>query len=400
MTLLRFCACTLVCMLLASSAAADHIVDGVLSSGEWPPTTFVGSDTREATINDFWDVMDVWMDVPGIQQDTIWLAWKALDSLVIDNESGLYVECIISFDRDEDGYADSRLRWSYSDDFTPAFSTVYAETCTNVPPWQINGYGAVAWQDSAIEFWVLRDDMGFRAGALPPDHCVPLYLIFDNGNTGTGSEDDRFPDQDLGWTEYCDPDIPVELTTFRVWPTFGRVDVVWETASETDNLGFLLYRTTGAAWIPLTTSLIEARGSSAMGASYHYADRSVEPGLTYWYRIVDVSTDGVETSHGPVEVLVPVSAERIAIATPEPNPVREAAEVRYTLVVPGETSLVLYDCAGRSCTTLAVGTLEAGSHSATLARVGDDGTRLPAGLYFLRLVCPSGAASRRVILAD
>jgi hypothetical protein len=394
-------AAVLVCLMLAGVAVADHIADGVLSSGEWPPTTFVGSDTREATINDEWDVMDVWMDVSsGSQQDTIWLAWKALDSLVIDNESGLYVECIISFDRDEDGYADSRLRWSYSDDYMPAFSTVYAETCANVPPWTINGYGAVAWQDSAVEFCVRRDAMGFKPGALPPDHCVPLYLIFDNGNTGSGSEDDRFPDQGIGWTEYCDPDVPVELTSFHAWPVHGQVELRWETASETDNLGFLIYRSAGDGWSLVTRALIEARGSDAGGASYSYVDREVEPGTTYWYRLVDISTGGVETSHGPVQAVIPSAPVRVSVEVPTPNPVREASEIGYTITASGTASLVLYDCAGRAREVLVEGSVETGSHTVTLGRVAADGTRLPAGLYLLRLVCPSGAASRRIIIAD
>ncbi|MEM8558572.1 MAG: DUF1501 domain-containing protein, partial [Bacteroidota bacterium] len=64
-----------------------------------------------------------------------------------------------------------------------------------------------------------------------------------------------------------------------------------------------------------------------------------------------------------------------------PNPFRQRTQLGFTLPEAADVDVALYDTAGRRLRTLMRGPLDAGAHPMTL-----DGTRLPAGIYFVRLV--------------
>ena len=76
----------------------------------------------------------------------------------------------------------------------------------------------------------------------------------------------------------------------------------WETASEIDNLGFNLYRSTkkDGRYTKLNKSLIPGLISSPTGQSYTYADKNVIKGKLYYYKLEDIDLSGKKTMHGPV----------------------------------------------------------------------------------------------------
>jgi len=94
----------------------------------------------------------------------------------------------------------------------------------------------------------------------------------------------------------------VELISFTATGLDSAVDLAWQTASETHNLGFQLYRSTAAdgPWTQITASLIPGLGSSPEGASYGYRDSGLANGTSYFYLLEDVETTGATRRHGPV----------------------------------------------------------------------------------------------------
>ncbi len=104
------------------------------------------------------------------------------------------------------------------------------------------------------------------------------------------------------------PPTGVTLVRFTaVTDPTGRVELRWETASETDIVGFYVERlVTGeggaAAWARMNTALIPARGGAAIWTEYRLTDR-VDPGA-YAYRLVVMNSGRPPTYHGPVSVRV------------------------------------------------------------------------------------------------
>ena len=94
----------------------------------------------------------------------------------------------------------------------------------------------------------------------------------------------------------------ITLAAFDAQWNEEQVAVTWETVSETDNLGFNLYRSTSETELgeKINGEMIPAQASgSTQGASYTYMDSSVVPGVTYWYTLEDVDTSGGTSLHGP-----------------------------------------------------------------------------------------------------
>jgi hypothetical protein len=102
----------------------------------------------------------------------------------------------------------------------------------------------------------------------------------------------------------------VKLMSFTATGLDQAVDLLWQTGSELDNLGFHLHRSSSSSgpWTRLTASLIPGLGSSPLGASYSWHDPGLVNGQRYYYRLEDVDLSSMSTFHGPVSA-VPQAAE-------------------------------------------------------------------------------------------
>ena len=97
----------------------------------------------------------------------------------------------------------------------------------------------------------------------------------------------------------------VTLANFKATSFQNGIRVHWNTASEADNLGFHLWRATGEGWktgdysqvIRLTEELIPSKGDKVGGYPYSYIDSNVESGITYYYGLVDIDSNGQSTTH-------------------------------------------------------------------------------------------------------
>jgi hypothetical protein len=118
-----------------------------------------------------------------------------------------------------------------------------------------------------------------------------------------------------GWTTLFDdlatwggPSIPVELASFAATPGRGCVVVSWSTNSETDNLGFWVWRSLdGEEYARLNDALISGQGTSSVPMSYRYTDGDVRAGTQYYYQLEDVDVSGSGTFHGPIQVVYEAS---------------------------------------------------------------------------------------------
>ena len=112
---------------------------------------------------------------------------------------------------------------------------------------------------------------------------------------------------DMGYHSRTNNPSYIELESFGAKATPDSVVLTWETASEVNNAGFVLYRTlAGETNYEMISGLIEAEGNTSTGASYNFEDCSVNSGKTYVYWLVDIDTSGEWTAHGPVSATVPM----------------------------------------------------------------------------------------------
>jgi len=101
----------------------------------------------------------------------------------------------------------------------------------------------------------------------------------------------------------------VNLLSFTARPGLccgqGCILLAWETASEQDNVGFHLYRSTrlDALGERVNETLIPSSvPGGEQGSVYEFLDELVLPGVTYYYTLEDVDFSGNRTAHGPVAI--------------------------------------------------------------------------------------------------
>jgi hypothetical protein len=136
-------------------------------------------------------------------------------------------------------------------------------------------------------------------------------------------------------------------------------------------------------WTTLALEVREDRGESIA---------IDEPGAKY-YRLQVHLTDGSRTTFGPVASGVTLAGSELA-AWPNPSsgPVRLDFSTSHT----GRVQITVVDVAGRVVRRLVDATKTAGPHALSWDGLREDGTRVPAGIYFVRMAAPDRTLVRSV----
>ncbi len=95
--------------------------------------------------------------------------------------------------------------------------------------------------------------------------------------------------------------LSVTVTSFSATSESGHILVTWETGMEMNNQGFNLYRNTNTATLGerLNDTLIPSESSGGAGAMYEWHDLQVESGVTYYYWLEAVGSQGNTARYGP-----------------------------------------------------------------------------------------------------
>ena len=113
----------------------------------------------------------------------------------------------------------------------------------------------------------------------------------------------------------------VELIDFSAIPEDGRVILRWETATELDNAGFYINRSTelDSGYQRINTTIIPASGDGLTGADYEYTDEGVTNGIEYWYRLEAIDLNQNSTFYDAVLAVPGSSGTALPTTTPSPT---------------------------------------------------------------------------------
>ena len=180
---------------------------------------------------------------------------------------------------------------------------------------------------------------------------------------------------------------PVELLGFSVSARDNAVELSWSTATETENLGFHIYRseTPAGDYNRATRQMIYGAGNSSRQTNYSWRDADVLSGKTYYYKLADFDFNGNVTFHGPVLATAGMLPEAFTLEQNYPNPFNPSTRIAFSLPQAGHVKLTIYDVLGRVVRTLVSGELAAGTHLVTWKGTNDAGTRVASGIYLYTL---------------
>jgi hypothetical protein len=170
--------------------------------------------------------------------------------------------------------------------------------------------------------------------------------------------------------------VPVELASFTASVNENDVTLSWATASEANNHGFEIQRSSGSEFV--TIAFVDGHGTTTESHTYSYTDNNLNS-ASYTYRLKQVDFDGTFEYSNAIEVNVNTPNEFV-LDQNYPNPFNPSTMISFRLAVDSKVSLKVFNVLGQEVATLLNGNLVAGSH-----QVDFNASALNSGVYLYKI---------------
>jgi photosystem II stability/assembly factor-like uncharacterized protein len=180
------------------------------------------------------------------------------------------------------------------------------------------------------------------------------------------------------WKRPLSDILPVELTSFTAIAWKGSVLLKWNTATELNNSGFDVERSSNKTdWGKV--GFVKGNGNSTMAISYSYVDKSTSKAGKYYYRLKQVDNNGSFQYSNVAEVEFGAPSS-YALNQNYPNPFNPSTKISYLLKDKGFVKLKVYGIKGELIKELVNELKDAGYYESEF-----DGKGLASGVYIYRL---------------
>ncbi len=180
--------------------------------------------------------------------------------------------------------------------------------------------------------------------------------------------------------------VAVEITGMSVRWTGNAVSLCWTTASESDNLGFHIYRSDSAngTYELVSDHLLPGAGNSSSQKNYSYLDAEVQAGRTYYYKIADVNYQGTERLHSAMAINTSLPDD-FSLQQNYPNPFVHDTRISFAVRDEADMQLTIRNLNGETVRTLLQGRINKGLHQVLWDGRDDQSRPLPSGVYWFSL---------------
>lgn len=202
------------------------------------------------------------------------------------------------------------------------------------------------WMTEASQATGYQYDVTLLPGSnLMAQHGIDDNIIAEGGRLAENCPDDtRLSADNLSNLSYFDivglsPNLAIELE--RIWAEKANNEIIihWITASETNNAGFELQKSTDAANFE-RIAWIDGQGNSTVATNYKYVDADIQEDIVYYYRLKAIEIDG-KYEYSPI-----VSATYegdFADAQVFPNPIRQNEKLSLIAISNGQLHINIFD---------------------------------------------------------
>ena len=205
----------------------------------------------------------------------------------------------------------------------------------------------------------------------------------------------------FGWGD-GEQQLPVNLTSFEALAGDRSAVLNWTTASEQDNAGFHIERSTdGENFMRVTNQMIEGAGTSSNNNDYTYTDSHLNNGVHYTYRLIDVDINGYEyINEITAEVTPSFLGEAIVITEYKlhqnyPNPFNPTTNIVYDVLDQGMVTLKVYNVMGQEVTELVHELKDNGRYATAFNSAG-----LSSGIYFYTVKVNNFTDTKKMLLVQ
>jgi hypothetical protein len=172
--------------------------------------------------------------------------------------------------------------------------------------------------------------------------------------------------------------VPVELTAFFALNTANGILLKWTTASESNNSGFMIERSSSLTspvqeWNEL--GFVHGKGTTLEISDYEYTDNVSRPGK-YYYRLKQIDFDGTFTYSNIVESEIS-GPDVINLSQNYPNPFNPSTVIKFSLPVDSYVKIELFNSLGEKVDELTNREYSIGNHE-----INFDASKLSNGVYY------------------
>ena len=207
--------------------------------------------------------------------------------------------------------------------------------------------------------------------------------------------------------------LPVTLSSFTAQFTNGSPTLYWTTQSETNNMGWNIYRSLsqnmGQGILVNAGGLIPGQGTTSEPTNYVYTDHNgVVENTTYYYWLESVDYNGETEMFGPIPLTIPLGGGNSGTpAAPDdyglqqnyPNPFNPSTEIRFALEESSNAILTIYNTKGQMIQTLYEGNVPADIVKSVVWNGRDNsGKQVASGIYLYKLQTKKESFIRKMIL--
>ena len=200
-------------------------------------------------------------------------------------------------------------------------------------------------------------------------------------------------------------DVPVaaELASFtaELTPAY-TVFLQWEVASQSNNLGWEVFRSVDHVHFEPVGELVAGDGTTDEFKSFSFADEELPQAEVLYYYLKQVDLDGTSARSSMIEVQLS-AAQLLPTANSLwqnfPNPFNPETTIAFDLSEEMEVTLTIYDLTGQVIRTLVQAqAMSAGQYRHLWDGRDNSGTRVSSGIYLYQLRAGDFTSQRKMIL--
>ncbi|MCE2433146.1 MAG: T9SS type A sorting domain-containing protein, partial [Candidatus Latescibacteria bacterium] len=201
-------------------------------------------------------------------------------------------------------------------------------------------------------------------------------------------------------TVQFDEQVPIELSSFVGSVIENRVVLNWATASQTNNAGFRVLRSTDGVTYEVVSALIAGAGTTDQLMDYVFEDASLPAVEKVYYLLEQIDLDGTINRSNPIEVLL---GARFILPTEfasavYPNPFNPRTTISYELPADTDVSVIIYDAIGQEIRQLVSRHYTAGRYSVQWDAKDHMGRSVGSGVYIAKIVAGSNTSIQKMLL--
>jgi hypothetical protein len=187
--------------------------------------------------------------------------------------------------------------------------------------------------------------------------------------------------------------VPVELTSFTATPIGNKVSLNWSTATEINNWGFEIERSSDKTeWARVGYK--EGMGTTSQPQNYSFVDDITGINSnTVYYRLKQIDFDGRFTYYGEIEIANMFAPDNFVLDQNYPNPFNPSTKISFGIPERSNLTLKIFNLLGEEVAVLAKGVYEAGTYSFDF-----DALNLPSGIYVYTLQTENSVISKKMTL--